>query len=422
MELTYGVTYSFLKKLIVSEVESIISGIEQRFSYLIEGEHGIGKSAFWKEICIEHNGFMIDMRLGQRDLGDIIGMPFVDDINNNKHFLHILPEIIRPAFVNDLSELGVIGNSTYQDKLLNKRPKESSGKSFDFVLLFLDEYNRGTKDVQQAVFEIVYDRTMNGKSVHPKTFIATACNDNIEVYTITEGDPAFRSRFRSYKFKPTVNEWLEWGKKTGELCSDLIFVISTIQNGKLADPPREKLNDGDFLNKPHPNRRSWHEFSKWYEKNKSNFTNPEIQEVCSGFVGMEAAIVFIKAVASMKEIQKDRIDSVKSESENVNKIFSEYIGIKSKWNYHDVCEHIKNLNTSELNELAQKSSEYISNLKWISPEKLSAINQLLKILPLEISTNLIKNIDDRYEFKTNRWKTFCEKNHEIEFYNSIMNS
>ena len=52
------VSYSFLHKLVASEVADIISGIEQRFSYLIEGDHGIGKSAFWKDLCIEYDGFI----------------------------------------------------------------------------------------------------------------------------------------------------------------------------------------------------------------------------------------------------------------------------------------------------------------------------------------------------------------------------
>jgi MoxR-like ATPase len=166
-------SYKLLRKMVESELSQILAGNEQRFSYLVEGPHGIGKSAFWKEICLEFNGYFVDCRLGQRDLGDIIGMPtIVIDPDGTKHMVHVKPELIRKMFVQSLDELGVMGDKN--DPLSKDRADDRKGIKYDFILAFLDEYNRGTKDVQQAVFELVYDRRMNGDKVNAKTMIAAA--------------------------------------------------------------------------------------------------------------------------------------------------------------------------------------------------------------------------------------------------------
>jgi len=414
------VSYSFLRKVVSSEVADIIAGKEQRFSYLVEGDHGIGKSAFWKELCIDFDGFIIDMRLGQRDLGDIIGMPVViGRENNDEHFIHILPEIIRPAFVKNLSELGVIGKSTYQDKLVNLRSKESLGKPFQFVLLFLDEYNRGTKDVQQSVFEIVYDRSMNGNKVNSKTLIAAACNGNLDIYTVTESDPAFRSRFKTFYYKPTWQEWLEWGEKTNELCDDIRYVISIAGNGSLADPPldKEKQNT-EYLNQPHPNRRSWHEFSKWYEVNKTKFSDLEIKQVCMGFVGAKAAEVFTKMMKEKSIIKKERKQSVDTESVKVNEFYDNYLVNNSNWSHDTATNKLTELNTNEFNALAEVCSIRFSKLKFVSIKTMNNIANFLEKAPEEIVTNIWNNISDEFKLK-DRLKLYFEGNGKKDFISKL---
>ena len=131
-----------------------------QFSILLRAKHGVGKSSIIKQFAEEKKLHFIDIRLGQRDVGDIIGFP----INEDGKFKHILPELLAPAF---------------------NKPS----------LLFFDELNRGTKDVQQAVFEIILDRRMNGKILHPETLIVSAINQDLNIYSVTDIDPALLSRF-----------------------------------------------------------------------------------------------------------------------------------------------------------------------------------------------------------------------------------
>lgn len=384
-------SYRVLRKFVGAELNSILGGKEQSFSFLVEGEHGIGKSAFWKTLCIENDGYFIDLRLGQRDLGDIIGMPAVTvDDDGTKHMYHVKPELVRMAFVEDLSELGLMGD---KGDVLSSSRGAKVGKPFRFILVFLDEYNRGSKDVQQAVFELVYDRRMNGDRVHPKTLIAAACNDNLEVYTITESDPAFRSRFRTIKFKPTVAEWLKWGDDSGELCPELIYTIRSKPD--LADPPKKLGQDAiDFLNSPHPNRRSWHEASRFYAQFKDQFSPLEMRDCMACYVGGDAAEIFRLMVEKMKEQSLAKGDRAKvSENARIEEIYTEFIRFH-RWDESQAKKAISGLNPSELQAFADRCISGFNTFNYVTSISKDTIISLSDIVPGEIFSKIWWGIDN----------------------------
>ena len=400
--------HSLLKKFILAEISS---SEEQDFSLMIEGPHGIGKSAIITEVCIENDGFLIDLRLGQRDLGDILGMPAIIDIENkilnssddgststksvviDKRFQHIKPDLIRNAFVKDLNELGVMGDEN--DVLAKLRPKDKIGKPYKFVAFFADEYNRGTKDVQQAMFELVYDRRMSGCKIHPKTFIAAACNDNMEIYTVTEGDPAFRSRFKTVKYAPTVDEWLKWGATTKELCPELIHTISSQKS--LADPPKKQ--DIDFLNQPHPNRRSWHHFSKFYVRNKNKFSETEMRDCAATFVGGDAAEIFRLCSKKMKNTTTKREESTITESQKSKDFYENYVRYM-KWDKNTAQKEISKFNASELTALEELLTQQFSSFKYITKAARERVIELVEeVLPKETFARVWGSLDSKHPFK-----------------------
>ena len=388
-----NMSYKLLRKMTDAEIQSILEGREQEFSYLVEGPHGIGKSAFWKEMAIEYNGYFVDLRLGQRDLGDIIGLPtIVVDPDGTKHMVHIKPELVRKMFVRNLDELGVMGD--HDDKLAKYRPADRKGQKYDFVLGFLDEYNRGTKDVQQAVFELVYDRSMNGDRVNSKVFLAAACNDNIEIYTITEGDPAFRSRFKTIKYCPTVDEWLNWGRSTGELCEELIFVIESKKD--LADPPKGK--DIDYLNQPHPNRRSWHEFSKFYTHFKTQFTEIEMRDVCATFVGHDSAEIFRLMSTKMTTTKKAATTAQGAETKKVENFYNMYVRLH-KMSAEVASKELKSFNTSDLQALADHCVQHFNMFNYMTGVTKDRVEGLSQLLPPEVFASIWNNIDNKNQLR-----------------------
>lgn len=404
--------HSLLKKFILTEIHN---PDEQDFSFMIEGPHGIGKSAIIVETCLDEDGFLIDLRLGQRDLGDILGMPAIIDVPNptsttkdliiDKRFQHIKPDLIRNAFVNDLSELGLMGD---EHDILAKRDENGKpiareglrdpkkyGKPYKFIAFFADEYNRGTKDVQQAMFELVYDRRMSGANVHPRCFIFAACNDNMEIYTVTEGDPAFRSRFKTIKYTPTVDEWLKWGKTTGELCDELIFTISSQKN--LADPPKKQ--DIDFLNQPHPNRRSWHHFSKFYVRNRSIFSETEMRDCAATFVGGDSAEIFRLTTKKMKETISKKEASTSTESNKAKEFFENYIRYM-KWDKNTAMAEMSKFNASELTVLEELLTQQFGTYKYITKNTKEKITELIdSVLPKETFARIWAKVSDQYQFR-----------------------
>jgi hypothetical protein len=390
--------HSLLKKFILTEIQS---DEEQDFSYMIEGPHGIGKSAIVTEVCLEEDGFLIDLRLGQRDLGDILGMPVVLPVNDDlgkllrNKFEHIKPELVRMAFVKDLSELGTMGDD--KDVLAKYRDVTNVGKPYKFIAFFADEYNRGTKDVQQAMFELVYDRRMSGYKVHPKCWIFAACNDNMEIYTVTEGDPAFRSRFKKIKYTPTVDEWLIRGKKTGELSDELIFTISAQK--ALADPPKKKDNDLEFLNQPHPNRRSWHHASKFFVRNRTKFSETEMRDCMAAFVGGESAEIFRMSIHKMKDRQSKREENINTENSKANELYSNYIQFM-RWDTGTAKAEVAKYNASELQALEALLTKLFGTYKYITKNAAGRIIELADVvIPKEVFARIWANVDDKYKFK-----------------------
>ncbi len=262
-----------------------------KFSILLRANHAVGKSEFVKDFGKSKGMKVIDIRLGQREVGDIIGMPSIEEKDGKKVFRHILPELLSAAF---------------------NEP----------CVLFFDELNRGTKDVQQAVFEVILDRRMNGQELHPETIVVAAINHNLDIYTVTEMDPALLSRFCVIDFEPTVSEWLSWGKN--RLHPAIIEFVKI--NKDQADPgPKTDLSN------PHPNRRSWTMFSDFlYTINIETVPDLFIREMCASFVGRSSAELFVTILKNFQNISAARDVKVNQETITRSSILDDLINKKKE--------------------------------------------------------------------------------------------
>jgi hypothetical protein len=370
-------------KQVTTFFESLTSPL---FSIMFRANHAVGKSDVIRELALSRKLFFIDLRLGQRDLGDILGMPAVVDGDvtasmtdfeklTAKRFLHILPELMRPAFVTDLGELGVMGD--VNDTLTGKRDKKDLGKPYAGICMFFDEMNRGTKDVMQACFQIVLDREMNGRKLNPNTWVFTAINADLDQYTVTEIDPALLSRFVVIDFEPTVEEWLTWGKKTKKLAESIVFTIQ--QNKELADPP---TNKDIVLNGAHPNRRSWTMFSSWLLENSEKHPLNFQKTVCSCFVGDGAAEIW--RISAEQMVQSKAARNVNNEV--ADKKVDEFV--KKFFRYNEMTEAdakttLTGFDASELASLADAVVKHFSQFKFLSGNAKTTIKTFADIVPAE---------------------------------------
>lgn len=258
---------------------------------MLKGNHGIGKSAVVKQVAQELGVPCIDFRLSQNDVGDIKGIPF----HRNGRTIFAPPEFmpITEADANELKEL------------LGLSEDISLGRFGDKGILFLDEINRASREVQQAAFELVLDRRLNLRSLPDGWRVVTAINDNDDLYSVGQLDPAFVSRFMVIDFNPSVEEWLDWARDKGVHDSITTFIT---KHPELLDPNSDTIdeNNKEGVRKLF-DRRSWHKFSDTILKFEENGVKllgkaPEdmsyLIQVAAGFLGSTCAVRFAKFIES----------------------------------------------------------------------------------------------------------------------------
>ena len=181
-----------------TELRDILSITPPEQNIMIAGKHGIGKSVIIKNFFEAQGKKVVICFCSQAaDPGDIIGLPYKDDLHNKTEFA--LPWWF---------------------------PTDDTP-----VVLFLDELNRARPEILQVVMDLTLNRKLAGKSLPKGSQIISAINEGDE-YQLTDLDPALVSRFNVYSFEPTPKDWINWATKFG-LDSRVISFIST--NTKFLD-------------------------------------------------------------------------------------------------------------------------------------------------------------------------------------------
>ena len=242
--------------------------LPEHISVLIRGDHGVGKSAIARQMAKKFNLQLFDIRLAQRSEGDIVGLPFRE--GNSTCFLS-------PVWFNEACE----------------KPS----------LIFFDEINRAPTEIMQAAFQIVLDRELNGRKLHPESRVYAAINTN-PMYHVNDLDPALLDRFWTADLEPSVNDWLDWAVNSGIHYSILSFIKE--QNIMLDSPSdSKKITPGTITQ----SRRSWEKFSDVLNKNEgdSKFDINKMYKIAIGFIGTEVAASFINFVKNLDVISPEHI-------------------------------------------------------------------------------------------------------------------
>jgi len=227
---------------------------------LVWGGAGIGKSMTVKHVAKALNDASEEMTgqepnarnrvwtqvlmLGQLELGDLIGLPREQTV---------YPDPIAVARQKDSGEM--FSRADLMLEMRRRYPEEFKGMSGEelwFVIeeyldqyaselisneviyatpswfpteyrrpkgiLFLDEINRGAKDVRNAIFELLLDRKIHNRKLPPDWIIVAAANPpetsegkDTETFDVEETlDPAYLDRFVHIVLDPSREEWLEY--------------------------------------------------------------------------------------------------------------------------------------------------------------------------------------------------------------------
>ena len=234
----------------------VVTALPNDISVLAKGPTGIGKSHIFHQIGNNLDMPVIDRRLSQMTEGDIIGLPeLVDGVTR-----------FAPCdwFVRACKEP---------------------------VILFFDELNRATLEVQQCAFQIVLDRELNGHKLHKGTRVYAAINEGSE-YQVLDMDPALLRRFWTMKLEPTTEDWLAWAKTTND--------IPKVASEFIKKFPSHLRHTGQLEpGKVYPNPASWHRMLVSLTHagmNPDEIAGKSLPELfypmCTGFIGSESSVSF----------------------------------------------------------------------------------------------------------------------------------
>ena len=238
----------------IKTFKTLVPKLPSNISVLVTGPTGVGKSDIFHQIGNELGLPVIDRRLSQMTEGDIIGLPSLED--GTTKFIPV--------------------------EWIVKASREP-------VILFLDEINRATVEVQQCAFQLVLDRELNGVKLHKATRIYAAVNEGGN-YQVNDMGPALVRRFWKVDLEPTVDDWLEWARNSDDV--DNLFCDYIHNNPK-------HLNHTDEFEpgKVYPNPASWHRLARslkhigWDPSEIANNNKVPVgfYSLCLGFVGIEAS-------------------------------------------------------------------------------------------------------------------------------------
>jgi hypothetical protein len=207
------------------------------------GATGVGKTSAVDQVGDEimeefsfHGFTTINLRLSQKEQGDLVGLPYEVEFvpcpycleNGQDEFHHKvlyekrkLMQHIENAHGNkmgkDLPTYGEVMDIIRQKyshlvetKTANATPDQLPTKGHG--ILHLDELNRARKDVRDAAFELVLERKLGNYKIPDNWIVVSSINPPSDEYSVDSLDDATRARFCHILFCPEVDEWISYAK------------------------------------------------------------------------------------------------------------------------------------------------------------------------------------------------------------------
>ena len=350
-------------------------------SFMFWGATGIGKTSMMDQVGELTNYEVINIRLSQREAVDILGVPYVGEVEIEGKKISVSNHHPPKWFMEALMK----------------------GK----VILFLDELNRAHRDVLQAAFELVLERRINGIPLPDSVIITSACNPPNKNYDTFTFDDALVARFCHIHVKPSVDSWKKWAvknnKKTGKVNIDR-RVYNFIANNE------DCLNHIDDADKEfplteqqlRPHSRSW-EFISHLEDLELEVNM--LEECSRGIVGKNIAQRYMmsrnymETPISVKEILEMNLDSL---DDHANRKFNIFLG-----NLTENGEKVDTNSEAKIRvdalertceEIQLKEKEIRSN-----PDHIEKVLDFVEKLPKALSYSFLSKIYDLEDDTESVW-------------------
>jgi hypothetical protein len=127
-------------------------------------------------------------------------------------------------------------------------PPESIARE-DAYLLFLDELNASSTEVQKAFYSLIHDRRLGNYKLHKNSVVIGAGNRQHDQAITRQMSSALINRMVHVELKPDPKDWLAWAAKN-DLHPDIIDYIKLKPDQLFISPPKTQ--------EPFSTPRSWH--------------------------------------------------------------------------------------------------------------------------------------------------------------------
>lgn len=334
---------------------------------MIWGQHGVGKSNSIEQVAKEMGYGFVKCILSQKEAVDLSGV----------------------LYTFESKELGMSVTSAHPPDWFAQAIKH--GK----LVLFLDEFNMGRREVLNAAFQLVLDRELNGMKLPPDVFIICAGNPEDERYDVTPLSESLKDRFMHIQVTMDVPVWLDWAQN--KVSQDVFNYIKSNTAGLYF----EDKKDDKFPVEIKHSARSWERVSMIH--NLAELPTEIKLECYKGIVGMDQALAFFSSLSqtekpltaeeilentpkAVKKIQEwsegksARIDLINSSIENLIKVCEKEDLTKTKKNQNSLSEFLLELPSDVFVAAVSKIVE-LKNYGIFFKEKkelMDRINQVVK--------------------------------------------
>lgn len=246
---------TLLKTLIINKVP---------VTPMLWGPHGVGKSSVVKQIGAELGYRVLILTLSQKEAVDVSGVLYT-------HYDEALKMSVTSSHPPDW----------FADACVN-------GK----LILFLDEFNMARREVLNASFQLVLDRSLNNKMVADTVFIICAGNPEDDRYDVTPLSESLRDRLMHIQVTSDAPSWLQWAEAPGSpIDPQVISFIKSVPSALRYEDER----DAKFPVEIRHSERSWERVSII----KALPLSTAIKLECfRGIVGPDWSVTFMQTIGS----------------------------------------------------------------------------------------------------------------------------
>lgn len=174
---------------------------------MLRGTMGIGKSDMVKSYCKANNKKLIEIRLSQLSVIDLMGVFMLDDTESR---------FARPSIL----------------------PKEDEAN----VVLFLDEITSAADDVQAAAYQILLDKQVGPHKFHPSLQIVAAGNLETDNGIVNELAAPLKNRLSHITVELDKDDWLNWAMNN-EIAEEVVGFIAYMGMPKLYSYNQDNKDD-----------------------------------------------------------------------------------------------------------------------------------------------------------------------------------